>query len=391
MSDSSPATQRIVVLGGGRVGSAIARDLANDPGFEVRVVDHDPEAVERLASFEQLTVTTADLQDALQLQEAIADADLVIGAVPGWMGYATLKTVIEAKKNVVDISFFEQDPAPLDALARSRGVTAVMDCGVAPGLSNFVLGQLASHFERIDRFVCLVGGLPQDPQPPWHYKAPYSPVDVIEMYTRPARLRRLGEAITLPALTEPEILDFPGVGELESFNTDGLRTLMSFEDIPELVERTLRYPGHLDQITLLRDSGFFDHQPRRVGEVEVSPMDLTSQLLFEQWHQGPLDYDLTAMRLQVEGVLDGEPVHRIYDMCDHFDRQQGISSMARTTGYPCAAVARLVAAGTYRHAGVSPPELVGRHDACYRAVMDDLEARDVTFTVRDVSPPSPQS
>ncbi len=383
MSESSPTSQRIVVLGGGRVGSAIARDLANDPKFEVHVVDHDGEAVERLAAFDHLTASTADLRDPQQLRQAIGEADLVIGAVPGWMGFETLKTVIEAGKNTVDISFFEEDPAPLDALARTHGVTAVMDCGVAPGLSNFMLGHLASRFERIDRFVCLVGGLPQDPLPPWSYKAPYSPVDVIEMYTRPARLRRLGEAITLPALTEPETLDFPGVGELEAFNTDGLRTLMSFEDIPELAERTLRYPGHLDQIILLRDSGFFDRQPRTVGDVQVSPMDLTSQLLFEQWHQSPIDYDLTAMRLEVDGVLDGEPVHRIYDMCDHFDRQQNISSMARTTGYPCAAVARLVAAGTYRHPGVSPPELVGRHDACYQAVMADLEARDVSFTIRE--------
>ena len=381
MSATHSTPQRLVVLGGGRVGSAIARDLANDDSFSVRVVDHDVATVERLSAFDSLTVQTADLRDSQQVAASIGDADLVIGAVPGWMGYATLQTVIEAGKNVVDISFFEEDPAPLDALARNRGVTAVMDCGVAPGLSNFVLGHLASRFERIDRFVCLVGGLPQNPQPPWLYKAPYSPVDVIEMYTRPARLRRHGEAITLPALTEPERLDFPGVGELEAFNTDGLRTLMSFEKIPELVERTLRYPGHLDLILMLRDSGFFDPEKRTIDGSEVIPLALTSELLIEQWQQGPTDYDVTAMRLEVEGLLDGQPTHRTYDLCDHFDRQQGISSMARTTGYPCAAVARLVAAGTYRHPGVSPPELVGRHDACYEAVMADLEARGVTFSV----------
>lgn len=377
------STTRIVVLGGGRVGSAIARDLAKDRGFEVSVADHDPKVAKRLGAFTDLTVQTADLQDPQQLRAIVEEVDLVVGAVPGWMGFETLRKVIEAGKNVVDISFFEEEPSDLDDLAKQKGVTAVVDCGVAPGMSNFVLGYLDTQFERIDRFACLVGGLPEDPQPPWNYKAPYSPIDVIEMYTRPARFRRDGQAVTMPALTEPEIIDFPGVGPLEAFNTDGLRTLMSFENIPHVIERTLRYPGHRERIALLSDSGFFDRQPRQIGDISISPHALSSQLLIEQWHQGEKDYDLTAMRLEVEGLLDGVETHRTYDLCDHFDRQQGISSMARTTGYPCAAVTRLVANGTFRQPGISPPENVGRHEDCYQAVMHDLEARGVIFSITE--------
>lgn len=384
MTDTATTSTHAVVLGGGRVGSAIARDLAQDANFTVTVADHDGAVAERLANVPDLTVQTADLQDTRQLHKLVEGADLVIGAVPGWMGFETLRRVIEAGKDIVDISFFEEEPSALDDLAKEKGVTAVVDCGVAPGLSNFVLGQLDTEFDRIDRFTCLVGGLPEDPQPPWDYKAPYSPVDVIEMYTRPARFRRGGKAVTMDALTEPELLDFPGVGQLEAFNTDGLRTLMSFEHIPDVIERTLRYPGHRERIALLRDSGFFDRQPRQVGDVSVSPHQLSSELLFEQWHQGDTDYDLTAMRLEVSGVVDGVAVRRTYDLCDHFDRNQGISSMARTTGYPCAAVARLVAAGTYRHPGISPPELVGRHRPCFDAVMADLEARGVVFQISEV-------
>lgn len=384
MSDSTNASnpQRVVVLGGGRVGSAIARDLAKDDGFRVTVADHDDAVQERLAPFTDIAVQSADLGDRQVLHSVIADADVVVGAVPGWMGYQTLEGIIEAGKNVVDISFFEEDPAPLDALAKEKGVTAVMDCGVAPGLSNLMLGHWAAKYERIDRFVCLVGGLPQDPEPPWNYKAPYSPSDVIEMYTRPARMRRGGKAITLEALSEPELLEFPGVGTLEAFNTDGSRTLMDFEDIPDLVERTLRYPGHREYIALLRDGGFFDRTPRQVGKAHIAPMDMTSQMLFEQWFQGPQDYDLTAMRLIVEGILQGQPTREVLDLCDLFDREQGISSMARTTGYPCAAVTRLVAGGTFRQSGVSPPEVVGRYADCFQAVMADLEARGVRFEAR---------
>ncbi len=374
-----PETHRIVVLGGGRVGSAIARDLV-DSAFEVTVVDHDAQAQDRLVA--AIAFQQADLRDPAEVSRIVAGHDLAIGAVPGWLGFQTLRAVIEAERDIVDISFFEEDPFELDELARAKGVTAVVDCGVAPGLSNLVLGHLNARFDRLDRFVCLVGGLPEDPQPPWRYKAPYSPADVIEMYTRPARIRRDGVAVTLPALTEPEMLDFPGVGELESFNTDGLRTLLDTCDVPDLAERTLRYPGHREQIELLATSGFFEREVRQVGESAVRPIDLASDLLFEQWHQGPRDYDMTVMRLIAAGQLEGQTTELIYDLCDRFDRSKGISSMARTTGYPCAAAARLVANKGYQHPGISPPEYLGRDEACYQAVLDDLTDRGVGFEIR---------
>lgn len=372
-------TNRIVVLGGGRVGSAIARDLV-DSAFAVTVVDHDARARDRLVA--SIDFQQADLRDPAEVGRMVGGFDLVIGAVPGWLGFQTLRSVIEAGRDVVDISFFEEDPFELDELARAKGVTAVVDCGVAPGLSNLVLGHLDTRFDRLDRFVCLVGGLPEQPEPPWRYKAPYSPADVIEMYTRPARIRRDGVAVTLPALTEPEVIDFPGVGDLEAFNTDGLRTLLDTCDVPDLCERTLRYPGHREQIALLSTSGFFDRDIRQVGESSVRPIELASDLLFEQWHQGPDDYDITVMRLIAAGQLENRPVELVYDLCDRFDREKGISSMARTTGYPCSAVARLVASERYQRAGISPPEYLGRDAACYQAILDDLASRGVVFDVR---------
>jgi len=373
------STHRIVVLGGGRVGSAIARDLAASPDVEAAVVDVDPRTSERFPPGEEVEVIIADLTNLASLQRTVADFDLVIGAVPGWMGYATLRAVIEARRNVVDISFFEEDPFTLDELARRMGVTAVVDCGVAPGLSNLVLGRWLEEFESLDRFSCLVGGIPESPQPPWNYKAPYSPSDVIEMVTRPARFRRNGQDVTLPALSEPEEFDFPGVGRLEAFNTDGLRTLLHTCTVPNLTERTLRYPGHRRDIELLSQSGFFSTTPRRIGQVTVAPLELTSELLFDQWLQGPEDHDMTVMRLQGEGMRQGAAATVTLDLVDRFDRQRGISSMARTTGYPCAAVARLVARGDFAQPGIVPPEFIGRHEASYDTIMADLRTRDVVL------------
>jgi lysine 6-dehydrogenase len=362
------------------VGSAIARDLGADAAFAVSVFDRDAGACERLNGFEGVSAQAVDLSDWGALGKRLTDFDLVVGAVPGWMGFQMLSTVIKSGRNVVDISFFEEDPFRLDELAKEHGVTAVVDCGVAPGISNMVLGRLEQRFERLDKYICQVGGLPQEPEAPWNYKAPYSPSDVIEMYTRPARFRRGGEVITMPALTEPDFIDFPGVGRLESFNTDGLRTLLHTSKVPDVIERTLRYPGHREMMEAMAESGFFSHDPMDVKGHQVSPFDLSSQLLFKSWFQGPKDYDVTAMRLEAEGLLDGKEVRLTYDICDLMDREQGITSMARTTAYPCTAVARMLAQGTYVRPGISPPEYLGEDEATYEGIMSELKKRNVILS-----------
>ena len=368
---------KIVILGGGRVGSAMARDLAGDPRFDVTVVDASAEALRRLEAW-GLRTERADLADPAAVGRAVCDHDLVVGAVPGFLGFATLKAVLEADKDVVDISFFDEYPFLLDELARERGRIAIVDCGVAPGCSNLVLGRMAAELDRLDSFVCLVGGLPAERTWPFEFKAVFSPIDVLEEYTRPARFKRHGQMVTLPALTEVEPVDFPGVGTLEAFNTDGLRTLLRM-DVPSMVEKTMRYPGHADKMRMLRETGFFATEPLEIGGARVRPLDLTARLLFSSWQLGPEEEDFTAMRIVVEGEQEGRRVRRAWDLLDRFDRETGTTSMARTTGYTCTAAVRLVAAGLYGRKGISPPEFVGRDAAAYEFMMRELAARGVVF------------
>jgi len=362
---------RCVVLGAGRIGAAIALDLAADDLFEVAVVDREAHRAASVADDSRIRFRQSDLAIPGRVRELVSDCDLVIGAVPGWMGFEALQAAIEAGKNVVDISFFEQDPFALDGLARARGVTAVVDCGLAPGLSNLVLGMLARKLDRVDSFRCLVGGLPQHPTPPWNYKAPYSPSDVIEIYTRPARLVRGGAIVTMPALTESERIEIPGVGWLDAFNTDGLRTLLRTTTVPELTEKTLRYPGHRERVAELASCGFFDE-----GRKEI-----TVGLLAEQWLQTDDDHDVTAMRLEAVGLRGGNPIRVTYDLLDKFDRERGISSMARTTGYTCTAVARLIARKDFVRPGIIPPEMIGADAHCYASILRDLDQRGIVFRV----------
>ncbi|HYJ78951.1 MAG TPA: saccharopine dehydrogenase C-terminal domain-containing protein [Longimicrobiaceae bacterium] len=370
---------KVVVLGAGRVGSAIVRDLAAEGEFAVTAADASPASLARLEGVAGVTPVRADLSDAGELERLLAPHDLVVGAVPGWMGFRTLEGVLRAGKPVVDISFFDADPFRLDALARERGVAAVVDCGVAPGCSNLILGRLETVLDETERFFCCVGGLPVLRSWPYEYKAPFSPADVIEEYVRPARFRRHGEDVTLPALSEVELLEFPGVGTLEAFNTDGLRTLLATSRAPSMVEKTMRYPGHAEKMRMLRETGFFGEEAVELGGARVRPLDLAARLLFRMWQLGEGEEDLTAMRVEVEGRRGGRRVRYSYELLDRYDRASGTSSMARTTGYTCTAAVRLLARGLYARPGISPPEYLGREPGCYDFMMGELAARGVVF------------
>jgi saccharopine dehydrogenase-like NADP-dependent oxidoreductase len=369
---------RVAVLGGGRVGGAIALDLARDAEFQVTVADSSARALERVAASAPVAVTQTDLSEAAAVAQLAAAHDLVVGAVPGHMGFATVKAVLEAGRPIVDISFFPEDPFLLDELARAQGVVAVVDAGVAPGCSNLILGRVMTLLEKTERFVCYVGGLPVERRWPWEYKAPFSPSDVLEEYTRPARLMTGGRVVTVPALSEPELVDFPGIGTLEACVTDGLRTLLvTCSRVGEMREKTLRYPGHFEKMRMLRQMGLFSSEPVHAGDVTVRPIDLTSRLLFPMWELREGEEDVTVMRVIVEGRGQVGRERHTFELLDRYDRASATTSMARTTGFTCTAVVRLLARGLFSRAGMAPLELIGAEPGCYAFVMRELASRGV--------------
>jgi saccharopine dehydrogenase-like NADP-dependent oxidoreductase len=369
--------QKIIVLGAGLVGGAMAADLSKK--FEVTSADANPEALKKLAEKHKIKTLQADLSNADALRKAVADCDLVVGALPGFMGFQALKTCIEAGKNVVDISFFPEDPFLLDDLAQKHNVTAVVDCGVAPGMGNIILGYHHARMQ-VTRFQCLVGGLPEVREWPWEYKAVFSPIDVIEEYIRPARYIEGGKMIVREALSDPELLHFDGVGTLESFNTDGLRSLMkTMPDVPNMIEKTLRYPGCIEYLRVLRAAGFFSYEPVEINGQRVRPVDVTARLLFPQWKLKPGESDLTIMRIEVEGTENGMPKTYTYHLLDRYDAATDTISMARTTGYTCTAVANLVLSGQFDRKGICPPEYIGETEKHFHFVRQYLADRGVVY------------
>jgi lysine 6-dehydrogenase len=280
--------------------------------------------------------------------------------------------------NMVDISFFPENALNLDDLAKKHGVTVAVDCGIAPGMSNLFLGH-HSKTMKIDDFVCYVGGLPTIRTKPFEYKAPFSPVDVIEEYTRPCRMREQGDLVVKPALSEPELIYFDQVGTLEAFNTDGLRTLLDTLPVANMREKTLRYIGHRELMLILRDSGFFGQDNLEIRGQRIRPLDLTTKLLTLAWKVDPGEEDITVMRICISGKQDGKRHTIQYDLFDRYDRDTHTSSMARTTGYTCTAIANLIINKDFERSGINPPEYIGMEDQCFTQVISYLEHRNIRF------------
>lgn len=370
---------KILVLGAGMVGSAMVRDLAQR--HEVLSTDFSAQALEPLAKVANVHTQQLDCRDHDAVQKAASGVDAVVCAVPGSLGFATLRSLIAIGQKVADISFFAEDALELDALAKQTGAIVVTDIGVAPGVDNLILGHHDAQM-TVQRFECLVGGLPIARSMPFQYKAPFSPADVIEEYLRPARIYEHGRVVVKEALSDPGYVDFPGIGTLEAFNTDGLRSLLqTMPHIPDMVERTLRYPGHRELMLAFRESGFFSDQPIEVAGVQVSPRAFTSKLLFDSWKLQPGEPELTIMRVTVTGLEHGSQKQYVYHLEDRGDASRETSSMARTTGYTCTGMVERLLDGSWQTVGVTPPELVGRAKGMWPQIRAHLEQRGVTFSV----------
>jgi saccharopine dehydrogenase-like NADP-dependent oxidoreductase len=370
---------KAIVLGCGLVGGLIAKDLTKDKDFQVTVADIDEGKLNKLTKGVGIQGAKVDLSDSEAIKKIVAEQDIAIGAVPGFLGFNMLRSVIEAGKNIVDISFMAEDTLSLDELAKKKGVTAVVDMGVAPGLSHMIVGYADSLLDETESATILVGGLPVIREWPYEYKIVFSPKDVIEEYIRPARLIECGKIVEKPALSDLELVNLPKIGTLEAFNTDGLRSLLYTLNIPFMKEKTLRYPGLAEKMRMLRETGFFSDTPIEVGGIKVKPLDLTSKLLFSKWKLKEDEEELTAMRIIVQGKKEEKRLCYTYDLLDYYDKKEKATSMSRTTGFPCAIMARLVAQGEFQYPGVCPPEYIGREYKVYQKVMKELEKRNVFY------------
>jgi len=331
--------KKVLVLGCGRIGSLIAREMARD--YQVMVADSNHDSLFKIAPpGSGMDARLVDLSDTYKLQMTIRtyDPDIVIGAMPSILGFKTLQTVIECEKNYVDISFMPEDPRDLEMRALMADVTVVVDMGVMPGLGNLMAGYAADRILECDTIKIYCGGNPAKPKPPYFYKAPFAPSDVIEEYTRPVRLKSDWCLKTVPAMSGSEMI-WTKRNKLEAFNTDGLRTLLSLS-VPNMVEKTLRYVGHRDEMLKVLEDPDFDRAE-----------------LFEAWKYKEGEADQTTMLVHAHGPVNNSFQEWMkWTLDDEMNTETGDSSMARTTAFPCVTVARMILEKIIVTTGLLTPE-----------------------------------
>jgi saccharopine dehydrogenase-like NADP-dependent oxidoreductase len=375
---------KVLILGCGNIGSVAAEDLAKSiSSIQVVVADKNEtrakEVAERIGrgnvSWIQLDATNPS-----KLANALKDFDLVMGFLPGKLGYRLTRACIDAGKDLVDVSYMSENPLALTDNAIKANVTIAPDCGLAPGISNILVGHAAAELDKVQAVHIMVGGLPEKPVPPLDYVITWSPENLIDEYMRKARIVKEGKIIEVEALSGLEEIEFPEFGKLEAFYTDGLRTLpQTITDAYDMWEKTLRYPGHAEKIKLLKTLGFFEEEQIDVEGVSVSPRKLTVKL-FEQKLRKPEIKDIVALKVEVAGVKNGRQTRYVYQLLDHYDEKRGITAMARTTAYSASIIAQFILKKALKEKGVVPTEKIGKNNALFQLFLDELEKRGIRIT-----------
>ena len=379
---------KILVVGCGKVGSEIARDLAGsrevDSLIAMDASSHNLKLL-RKRTPRKLQTVKLSMSQKTQFHDLLEKVDLVCGALPGRLGFDLMAETVKAGKDTVDISYTPRDAFLLHRKATEVGCRVVPQCGVAPGFTNMCVGDASRKLDKMTSVAIFVGGLPEKPEPPLNYRIVFSLEDVVNEYSRPVQVIEEGKRKKVEALSGGGLTSFPGVGKLEYFLTDGLGSLpRSYPRTREMHEFTLRYPGHADMMQTLRVLGFFERKPVRVGGVGVEPRQLSIELLRGAMSKGSPE-DFLALRVDVKGMLGGKRIRLRYQLLDHYDRKSGVSAMARTTAYPCTSVALLMGRGEINETGIITPEKIARDPRLFRYVLARLAERGVRMKMAMLS------
>lgn len=375
---------KVLILGCGNIGSVATQDLAESmTSVEVFVADKNmmrAKDVAKAIGRDNVAGIQLNASNYNQLVHTLETFDLVMGFLPGDLGYRLVKACVDVGKNLVDVSYMPENPLTLNDEAARASATIIPSCGLAPGISNILVGHAIRSLDETQTVHIMVGGLPVTPVPPLGYIITFSAESVIDEYTRKARIIKDSKVIDVEALSGLEEVEFPGVGRLEAFYTDGLKTLLyTIKDVNDMWEKTLRYPGHAKKIELLKALGFFDEEPINVGGVSLSPRRLSARLFGQKLLMSGTK-DIVAMKVEVSGVRSGRHVSYAYHLLDQYDERKGITAMARTTAYTASIIAQLILRKVIREKGVVPPERIGMSEEFFSTFLKELRKRGIKIT-----------
>ncbi|MCU1311324.1 MAG: Saccharopine dehydrogenase [Candidatus Angelobacter sp.] len=354
---------KLLVIGAGMMGSAAAYDMARADDVEsVTLADADGKLaksaaarVNKLNGNKKIQPVKLDASNYKKAGKLIKGHAAMLSAVPYFFNVGLAKAAIDARCHFADLggnNTVVRKTYELSKQAEKRGVALAPDCGLSPGMASILAGELfrrmAGKNGRVDALKLYVGGLPEDPQPPFYYQLVFSVNGLINEYVEPAKVLRNGKITQLEPLTETEHFSIPGFPPLIAFHTSGGTSTMpeTFKGrVGECFEKTLRYPSHFTMIRSLYDLGFFSSKKMKIGKSEVTPREVTSQIFLDKFTSNAPDVCI----MRIEAHKDGRVA--AFSMVDHYDPATKMTAMMRTTAWPASIVVQMMARGTIAKRG----------------------------------------
>ncbi len=346
------------------MGPTIAKDCAEAQEVtKVTGCDIDKDKLDAALKYvdnEKFDIETISVLDHDKLVEKMRDYDLVIHGTAAKFSINALKAAMEAKVNIVDLAgggYLQE--GELYEEVRKAGITAIPGCGIDPGLIDILSGQAILSMDHAENVVFACGGLPQDPEPPLDYKIVFGGT---RMPVRPGLVPMIedGKQVDMERYSEVEPIYVKGLDPMEAF-TDGypssLLKLCVEKGVNSFRGKTIRYSGFVEKIMFLNDLGLISEEPVEYEGVKVIPRELFHKIIYPivKFDTEAGDRDLTVLLIRVEGTKDNQDIIIEYDMVDFYDEEHGITSMAKTTGYTVAIIARMLGRGAIKTKGIQWP------------------------------------
>jgi len=380
---------KILVLGSGLMGPAAAFNAISDPDVsQVTICDLDQRQLDacasklaRLKGADKLSTVLLDLNDQAAAVELMAGFDVAVGALPRSASILAIRAAVRAGTPLVDMTRLDRTQLPeLERETKAAGGLVILGCGVEPGLTEIMARYLAEKLDRVDELHIKCGGIPEEPTPPLGYKIVFGGRQ-LPLTDSDAYVVENGHLKLVPRYSGTEPVVFPGVGECEAWHEGFMTWLLELPALKNLrvgTQKTVRWPGYAAKVTVLKEMGLLSREPVTVDGVSVAPKKLLDALLYPRVRLAEGDKDITVFRVEVVGERDGRRRKYKIDMVDRYDEKLGFTSMARTTAFTGAIVARIIARGDLEATGMLPPELV-INGPLFDRLVDELAATNVRF------------
>ena len=379
---------KILVLGMGLMGPTVAKDCAGDPEVE-RVTGCDIDdtklrAAKKFVANKKFDTRKVDITSHEELVKAMKGYDVAVNSSAAKFSMGVLKAAMDAKTNVVDLAGggYPQEGELYDEV-RKAGITTIPGCGVDPGLIDLLCGQAMEYMEEVKSVDFACGGLPKNPKPPLDYKIVFGGT---RMPIRPGKV---------PMIVDGKLKDVDRYSEVESIFVDGYKDMEAFVDgfpssllklcqekrVENFRGKTIRYGGFVEKLMFLLELGVIGSKPITYQGREIVPLDLFHELIYPiiRFDEGAGDRDITVLLVRVSGKSGGLDVDVTYDMVDEYDEEKKVTSMAKTTGYTAAIIARILGGGAVKQKGIHWPVRVIR-GPLFESLLSGLSERGVEIT-----------